>query len=61
MAESDIDSAMPNTPFDGIEIQNLDGWIRYDSSRVREASNGKGLGRDSRDRYPDSWIRFDLD
>ena len=59
MAESDIDSAMPNTPFDGIEIQNLEGWIRYDSSRVREASNGKGLGRDQGDRYQDSWLRFD--
>ena len=59
MAGNIIDSAIPNTPFDGIEIQNLDGWIRYDSSRVREASNGKGLDGDSRDRYSDSWIRFD--
>jgi len=61
MAKSDIDSAIPNTPFDGIETQNLEGWIRYDSSRVRTASNGKELEGGSRDRYSDSWIRFDTD
>ena len=59
MAESIIDSAIPDTPFDGIDIQNLDGWIRYDSSRVRKEDNRKGLDGDSRDRYSDSWIRFD--
>jgi len=59
MAGSIIDSAIPDTPFDGIEIQNLDGWIRYDSSRVRTENNRQRLDGDSRDRYSDSWIRFD--
>ena len=53
------DSAMQQTPFDGIDLKDLDGWIRYDSSRMRKENNGEGLGGDSRDQYPDSWIRFD--
>ena len=54
-----FDSAIPNTPFDNIDLKDLDGWTRYDSSRMRKEDNGKGLGRDSGDRYQDSWIRFD--
>ena len=54
-----FDSAIQQTPFDGIDIKDLDGWIRYDSSRMCKEDNGEGLGGDSRDRYQDSWIRFD--
>ena len=46
-------------PCDGIDLNNLDGWTRYDSSRMRKTDNGEGLGRDQGDRYQDSWIRFD--
>lgn len=53
------DSAMQQTPFDNIDLKDLDGWIRYDSSRMCKEDNGEGLGGDSRDRYQDSWIRFD--
>ena len=53
------DSAMLQTPFDMIDVNDLEGWIRYDSSRMCKENNGEGLGGDSRDRYPDSWIRFD--
>ena len=53
------DSAMQQTPFDNIDLKDLDGWIRYDSSRMCKEDNRGGLGGDSRDRYQDSWIRFD--
>ena len=53
------DSAMTQTPFDMIDLNDLEGWIRYDSSRMREENNGKGLGGDSGDRYQNPWIRFD--
>ena len=46
-------------PIDDINVNNLDGWIRYDSSRMREEDNGKELGGNSGNRYKDSWIRFD--
>lgn len=46
-------------PCDGIDLNNLDGWIRYDSSGVRKTDNGKGLEGSSGDRYQDSWLRFD--
>lgn len=46
-------------PCDGIDLNNLDGWTRYDSSRMRKTDNGKGLEGSSGDRYQDSWIRFD--
>lgn len=26
------DSAMPQTPFDMIDVKDLEGWIRYDNS-----------------------------
>ena len=39
------DSAMPQTPFDMIDVKYLEGWIRYDSSRMRENDNGKKLER----------------
>ena len=37
------DSAMPQTPFDMIDAKDLEGWIRYDSNRMRENDNGKKL------------------
>ena len=46
-------------PCDGIELNNLDGWTRHDSSGMRKTDNGEGLGRDQGDRYQDSWLRFD--
>lgn len=46
-------------PCDGIELNNLEGWTRYDSSGMRKTDNGERLGRDQGDRYQDSWIRFD--
>ena len=39
------DSAMTQTPFDMIDLNDLEGWIRYDSSRMRENDNGKKLER----------------
>jgi len=57
-----MSSEMPlesDDPIDDIIVNNLDGWIRYDSSRMREEDNGKELGRKSGNRYTDSWIRFD--
>ena len=46
-------------PCDDINLNDLDGWIRRDSSRMCETDYGEGLGRDQGDRYQDSWIRFD--
>lgn len=46
-------------PCDGIDLNTLDGWTKYDSSRMREKNNGEGLGGDSGDRYQNSWVRFD--
>ena len=46
-------------PCDDINLNDLDGWIRRDSSRMCETDNGEGLGRDQRDQYQDSWVRFD--
>lgn len=48
-------------PCDNINLNDLDGWIRRDSSRMCETDNGEGLGGDRSDRYQDSWIRFDND
>ena len=46
-------------PIDGIDLINLDGWIRYDSSGMRKTDNGERLGGNQGDRYQDSWLRFD--
>ncbi len=35
------DSAMPQTPFDMIDVKDLEGWIRYDSSRMCKDNNEK--------------------
>lgn len=48
-------------PCDGITTETLDGWIKHDSSGMREENNRKELGRGSGDRYQNSWIRFDND
>ena len=48
-------------PCDNINLNDLDGWIRRDSSRMCETDNGEGLEGDRRDRYQDSWVRFDND
>ena len=54
-------SEMPTSedPCDGIDLNNLDGWTRYDSSRMRKTDNGEGLEGSPGDRYQDSWLRFD--
>jgi hypothetical protein len=46
-------------PCDGVSVEDLAGWTKYDSSGMRETINGKRLERDSGDRYQDSWLRFD--
>lgn len=46
-------------PIDGIDLTTLEGWIRRDSDRMREANLRQRLGGDSGDRYKDSWLRFD--
>ena len=48
-------------PFDDIDLNDLHGWIKRDSSRMCETDNGKRLEGDQGDRYQDSWIRFDND
>ena len=48
-------------PFDNIDLNDLHGWIKRDSSRMCETDNGKRLEGDQGDRYQDSWIRFDND
>jgi len=53
------DSAMQQTPFDNIDLKDLDGWIHYDSSRMCKEDNGEGWGGDTRDRCQESWMRFD--
>ena len=45
-------------PCDGIELNNLDGWIRHDSSGMRKTDNGEGLGGDQGDRRQNSWVRL---
>ena len=46
-------------PCDVVTSETLSGWIKRDSSRMCPQDHGEGLGRDSGDRYSDSWIRFD--
>ena len=36
-----LDSATNNTPLDSIEAKDLEGWIRYDSSRMCKDNNEK--------------------
>ena len=50
---------MQQTPFDGIDLKDLDGWIRYDSSRMRKEDNGKRLEGNQGDRHQNPWLRFD--
>jgi len=45
-------------PFDGIDLNNLDGWIRYDSSRVRKTDHRSGMESDSGRGYSNSWVRL---
>jgi hypothetical protein len=46
-------------PCDDINLNDLDGWIRRDSSGMCKTDNGERLGRNQRDQYQDSWLRFD--
>ena len=46
-------------PCDGVSVEDLAGWTKYDSSGMRETINGKRLERDSGDRYQNSWVRLD--
>lgn len=54
MSEIPIDD-----PCDVIDVNTLDGWTRYDSDGMRAKNIRQGLGRDSGDRYTDSWARYD--
>jgi len=45
-------------PCDGIDLQNLDGWTRYDSSRMRTTNNESGMGSDQRSGHSNSWVRL---
>ena len=53
------DSAMTQTPFDMIDLNDLEGWIRYDSSRMRKENNEQRLERDHGNRDQNPWLRFD--
>jgi len=53
------DSAMLQTPFDMIDVNDLEGWIRYDSSRMRKENNEQRLERDHGNRDQNPWLRFD--
>jgi len=54
-----IDEA--DDPIDGIELQNLEGWTRYDSDRMRPKNNDKQLGGDQGRRRSNFWIRLGND
>ena len=46
-------------PCDGIDLNTLDGWTKYDSSGMCKTNNGEGLGGNRGDRYQDSRVRND--
>jgi hypothetical protein len=50
---------MLQTPFDMIDVNDLEGWIRYDSSRMRKENNEQRLERDHGNRDQKPWLRFD--
>ena len=52
-----IDSA--DDPCDSIDVENLGGWIKNDGSGSGEKNPRKRLERDYRDRYTNSWTRFE--
>ena len=53
------DSAMSQTPFDMIDVKDLEGWIRYDSSKMCKDNNEQRLERDHGNRDQNPWLRFD--
>lgn len=53
------DSAMTQTPFDMIDVKYLEGWIRYDSSKMCKDNNEQRLERDHGNRDQNPWLRFD--
>lgn len=46
-------------PCDSIDVMNLSGWTKYDSSGMCSQDTGQRLERRERDRYSNSWTRFD--
>lgn len=46
-------------PCDGITVDTLAGWIRYDSSGMCKKNNREGLEGDQRDRHQNPWVRLD--
>lgn len=47
-------------PCDDVTTDNLTGWTKKnDSSRGREKDSRQRLERSYRDRYTDSWARFE--
>ena len=58
MSDMPIDK---DDPIDGIDLQNLDGWIRYDSDRMRPKNNDEQLGGDQGRRRSNSWVRLGND
>lgn len=55
MSEKPIDDPCD----DCSDVNVLNGWIYYDSSRMREKNNGEGLGGNRSDRYQNSRLRND--
>ena len=52
MADSD-------DPCDDVIGDNLTGWVKSDSSRSGETNSRQRLEGDYRDRYTNSWTRFE--
>ena len=46
-------------PCDEVNVNDLIGWTRYDSNGMCKKNTGQRLGRDSGDRYSNSWTRYD--
>lgn len=59
MSDTTTEKLNDDDPCDGISSETLTGWIYYDSDRMRKEDLGQRLERRDRDRYPNSWIRFD--
>jgi len=43
-------------PCDGINVHDLEGWIRRDSDGMREASNEQRLGRNQGSGDQNPWV-----
>ena len=48
-------------PFDGINVHDLEGWIRRDSDGMREASDGQRLERSQGSGDTNPWVSLTND